>query len=115
MHHRRFAAPYLLLFLVGLVTCLEPARAQSCGACAGPPPTSAPAAESSWLAAGRGWARLSEEYEVKDRSFRGAHAVDNDFHESLFVSRTALDVRYGLTDEWSADVLLTYPHFTYRL
>lgn len=59
--------------------------------------------------------RLSEEYEVKDRSYKGSRRVANDFDESLFVSRTALDVRYGLTDDWSADLTATYPHFTYRV
>jgi hypothetical protein len=64
---------------------------------------------------GHGSARLSEEYEVKDASYKGAHRVANDFDETLFVSRTALDVRYGVTDDWTVDLTATYPHFTYRL
>lgn len=64
---------------------------------------------------GQGSARLSEEYEVKDRSYKGAKRVANDFDETLFISRTALDMRYAVTDDWTVDLTATYPHFTYRL
>jgi hypothetical protein len=115
MNSRPARALPLLLVLVGVAALAEPAQAQSCGAAAGPPPAGGSASEGRWLAAGKGVARLTEEYEVKDRSFRGSRSVTNDFNESLFISRTALDLRYGLTDDWSADVLVTYPHFTYRI
>ena len=59
--------------------------------------------------------RLSEEYEVKDRSFKGAHGVANDFSETLVIHRLALDLRYGLTDDWTAELTPTYPDFKYRL
>ena len=59
--------------------------------------------------------RLSEEYESKNHSFKGRGRVENDFQETLFISRTALDVRYGVTDDWTLDLTATYPHFTYRL
>ncbi len=111
----RRAAPAILTFLIGLVTYAEPAWAQSCGGSAGPSLASGAATDSSWLAAGKGSLRLSEEYEVKDRSFKGTGRVPNDFDESLFVSRTSLDVRYGVTDDWTADLTATYPHFTYRV
>jgi hypothetical protein len=106
----------LILLAAGLVVTLaESARAQSCGGCAGPPPAGSGAAEGSWLMKGEGSVRLSEEYEVKDRSYKGAHSVANDFDETLFVSRTAVDLRYGVTDDWSVELTATYPHFTYRL
>jgi hypothetical protein len=111
----RSTAPLFLLAAGLVVTLAEPAWAQSCGGSAGPPPAGCGAAEGSWLTKGKGSVRLSEEYEVKDDSYKGAHRVANDFDESLFISRTALDVRYGVTDDWTADVTATYPHFTYRL
>jgi hypothetical protein len=52
---------------------------------------------------------------VKGQSFDGRGRVPNDFKETIFISRTALDVRYGLTDDWTGSVTFTYPHFTYRL
>lgn len=91
------------------------AWAQSCGGSAGPPGAGGAVSDSSWLRSGQGAARLSEEYEVKDHSFRGAHRVANDFRETLFISRTSLDVRYGVSDDWTAELTATYPHFTYRL
>jgi hypothetical protein len=111
-------APAVSFLLAGgaFVTWAEPAQAQSCGGSAGPSMScGAPTENDSWLRAGRFTLRLSEEYEVKDRSFRGSRSVVNDFDESLFVSRSALEARVGLTDDWTAAVTATYPHFTYRV
>jgi hypothetical protein len=106
---------HLLLVAAAVVTSAEPARAQSCGGSAGPSLAAGAATQGSWLDEGRGWVRLSDEYEVKDRSYKGSQRVANDFDESLFVNRAAVEVRYGLTDYWSADVTATYPHYTYRV
>jgi hypothetical protein len=111
----RKAACLLAVILASLAGLAAPAWAQSCGGSAGPPPAGGAAASSAWLEAGRIVARLSEEYESRDRSYKGTGRVDNDFDETLFVSRSALDVRYGLTDAWTVDLTLTYPHYTYRL
>jgi len=108
-------APLLLLALGFVVTLAEPAWAQSCGGSAGPPPAGCGASEGSWLMKGQGSVRLSEEYESKDNSYKGAKRVANDFEETLFISRTAVDLRYGATDDWTVDLTATYPHFTYRL
>lgn len=109
------AAGLLVVVLLSLAALAEPARAQSCGGSAGPAPCGAAGSEGSWLTKGRGFVRLSEEYEVKDRSYKHGDRVENDFDESLFISRTALQVRYALTDDWTVDLTATYPHFTYRL
>jgi len=114
----RSATPLLLLLApAALVTWTEPARAQSCGGSAGTCIASGASSEasSSWPSAGHGGLRLSEEYEVKDRFFKGAHRVSNDFDETLFSSRTSLDLRCGVTDDWAAELTATYPHFTYRV
>ena len=103
----------LALLLLGLLA--EPALAQSCGACAGPSVGSGATPRGNWLREGDGVVRLSDEYEVKDVSYRGHDRVENDFEESLFVNRVALDVRYGVTDDWSAALQFTYPRFYYRL
>lgn len=75
----------------------------------------APSENDSWLKAGRWSVRLSEEYEVRDRSYKGSHRVVNDFDESLFISRAAVQARVGLTDDWTGELTATYPHFTYRV
>jgi hypothetical protein len=59
--------------------------------------------------------RLSEEYEVKDRTYRGHGRVENDFRETLRISRTVATLRYGLTDDWSLEVGLSNPRFAYAL
>lgn len=107
----------LLFFAVSaLIGLAEPAWAQSCGGSLGPSPSCGPSSQDgSWLSAGQGVARLSSEYEVKDRSYQGHDRVENDFDESVFISRTALDLRYGLTDDWTVNLTATYPHVTYRL
>ncbi len=109
------AATFLVLVILSLVALAEPAWAQSCGGSAGPAPCGSAGSEGSWLTKGKGFVRLSEEYEVKDRSYKHGDRVENDFDETLFISRTALQVRYALTDDWTADLTATYPHFTYRL
>jgi hypothetical protein len=91
------------------------ASAQSCGGAAGPPAGGGGSADRSWLEAGRVIARLSQEYDVRDRTYKGRDEVVNDFDETLYVSRTALELRYGLTDEWTAAVTPTYPHYSYSL
>jgi hypothetical protein len=91
------------------------AWAQSCGGSAGPSIAGGASSAGSWLKKGELAARLSEEYEHKDRTFEGAHSVVNDFDESLFIRRTALDVRFGVTDDWSLELTPTYSHFTYRV
>lgn len=92
----------------------DTAWAQSCGGCAAP---AAPGggAQRTWLEEG-GWsARLSSEYEVKDRTYRGHRRVVNDFDETLRVRRVNLGLAYGLTDDWTAALELSDPEFRYRL
>lgn len=109
------AATVVSLVLLCVLALAEPAWAQSCGGSAGPAPCGSAGSEGSWLKKGQGFVRLSEEYEVKDRSYKHGDRVENDFDESLFISRTALQVRYAFTDDWTLDLTATYPHFTYRL
>jgi len=109
------AALPVLISVGAAVTLAGPAWAQSCGGSSGPSLAAGGATAGSWLGAGEGSARLSEEYEVKDRSYKGGRRVDNDFDESLFISRTALDLRYGVTDDWTVGLTATYPHYTYRV
>ena len=104
-----------LCLVASLAGLAAPALAQSCGGSVCPPPAGGAASGGSWLGSGEAIARLTEEYEVRDRSYKGRHGVVNDFDETLFVSRTALDLRCGVTDAWTVDVTLTYPHYTYRL
>jgi hypothetical protein len=113
-HARR--AVLVLLWAVCAAALSEPAQAQSCGGSAGPSMTcGAPNENDAWLASGRFALRLSHEYEHKDGSFKGSRRVTNDFNESLFINRTALQARVGVTDEWTADLTATYVRFTYRL
>jgi hypothetical protein len=111
---RRAALP-VLISVGAAVTSAAPAFAQSCGGSSGPSLAASGTSPGAWLDKGRASLRLSEEYEVKDRSYKGSRRVDNDFDESIFISRTALELRYGVTDDWTAGLTATYPHFTYRL
>ena len=109
------AAVTLLILVAALVSFAGTAQAQSCGGSAGPSLGAGAAAEGPWLKEGKGTARLSAEYEVRDETFKGKDEVPNDFDESVFITRVALEIRYGITDDWTASVTPTYPHFTYRL
>ena len=109
------AASTLLILIAVLVTFASSAQAQSCGGSAGPSLGAGAASEGPWLRAGHGTVRMTGEYEVRDNTFKGSDEVENDFDESVFITRAALELRYGLSDDWSASVTGTYPHFTYRL
>lgn len=101
------------LAAAGAIAATE-ARAQSCGGCAGPAVGGAGPVRS-WLKKGEITFRLSEELEEKGRSYRGRRSVVNDFSETLRISRTAATFRYGVTDDWSAELELTHPRFAYSL
>ncbi|MCE9637949.1 MAG: hypothetical protein K8T90_19790 [Planctomycetes bacterium] len=90
------------------------ALAQSCGGCAGPAVGGAGPVRS-WLKKGEFTFRLSQENEEKGRSYRGRRGVENDFSETLRIYRTAATFRYGVTDDWSAELELTHPRFDYSL
>jgi len=105
----------LLVAMAALVAFAGSAQAQSCGGSAGPSLGAGAASEGPWLGKGAATSRLSAEYEVRDKTFKGSDEVVNDFDESVFITRSALEFRYGLSDEWSASIIGTYPHFTYRL
>jgi hypothetical protein len=109
------AVTILLVALAALAAFAGTAQAQSCGGSAGPSLGAGAASEGPWLRIGEATARLSAEYEVRDNTYKGSDEVVNDFDESVFITRTALEIRYGITDEWSASLTPTYPHFTYRL
>jgi hypothetical protein len=109
------AVTTLLIAIAALVTFAGTAQAQSCGGSAGPSLGAGAAAEGPWLKKDEGTTRLSAEYEVRDNTFKGTEEVENDFDESVFITRVALELRYGLSDDWSASITATYPHFTYRL
>jgi hypothetical protein len=109
------AVTALLLAIAALVAFAGTAQAQSCGGSAGPSLGAGAAAEGPWLKTGQGTVRLSAEYEVRDKTYKGGDEVENDFDESVFITRSALELRYGLSDEWTASITGTYPHFTYRL
>lgn len=98
-----------------LVTALAGnARAQSCGGCTGPGVTSSPSGNAQ-TGPGRFRLRLWEEYEVKDRSYRGRHRVANDFAEDLYVNRLGATLRCGLDDAWAVEATVTRLHFAYNL
>ena len=105
----------LVVAVAALVAFAGTAQAQSCGGSAGPSLGAGAASEGPWLRIGQGTARLSAEYEVRDNTYKGDDEVVNDFDESVFITRTALEIRYGISDDWSASLTPTYPHFTYRL
>jgi outer membrane putative beta-barrel porin/alpha-amylase len=108
-------AATLLVLIAALFAFAGSAQAQSCGGSAGPSLGAGAAAEGPWLKKGEGTARLSTEYEVRDTSYEGGDKVENTFDESVFITRVALEIRYGLTDDWTASITPTYPHYTYRL
>ena len=105
----------LALAAAALLAAASPADAQSCGGCAGPAVTSSPGAERPWPAAGALRLRVFDEYEVKDRSYRGTDRVVNDFAEDLYVNRLGATFRLGLPDDWAAEATFTYVHFSYNL
>lgn len=107
--------PTLLILIAALVAFAGTAQAQSCGGSAGPSLGAGAASEGPWLREGHGTVRLSGEYEVRDKTYKGNDEVPNDFDESVFITRSALELRYGISDDWSASITGTYPHFTYRL
>ena len=109
------AVTTLLLAIAALVTFASTAQAQSCGGSAGPSLGAGAASEGPWLRIGEATARLSAEYEVRDKTFKGSDEVVNDFDETVFITRVAFEIRYGISDDWSASLTPTYPHFTYRL
>jgi len=109
--------PLVLGFLVVclLAAAATEARAQACGGCAGPPVSGAGGAQRTWLREGGGSIRLGYEYEVKDETFDGRDEVVNDFDENLRTNRVSLELKYGLTDDWTASLTLHFPRFQYRL
>ncbi len=101
--------------VVAAVADASPAFAQSCGGCAGPGVSGGGGSQRSWLEEGGATIRLSYEYEVKDRSYDGRDRVVNDFDEVLRANRLAADIKFGVTDEWTAALGIHHPRFQYRL
>mgnify|MGYP001242788635 CR=1 FL=1 len=113
---RRPAAPLVATAAaLLLLASAAPALAQSCGGCAGPAVTGSPGADRAWLAPGEVSVRLADEYEVKDRSYRGRDRVENDFSEDLYVNRASATLRIGFARDWAAELGLTHVHFSYNL
>ncbi len=111
----RLPAPILPLALPLLIALAAPdALAQSCGGCA-TPPTPGGGAQRDWLEEGAWSVRLSAEHEVRDRTFRGRDRVVNDFDETLRIERANLELRYGLTRDWTLGLVLSEMRYSYRL
>lgn len=104
-----------IAFVLGVALAPATASAQSCGGCAGPPVSGAGGSQRTWLREGGGTVRLAYEYEVKDDTYDGRDEVVNDFDENLRTNRLSLELRYGLTDDWTASLTLHHPRFQYRL
>jgi hypothetical protein len=112
---RAWSALAVLLFALVLGLASAPAYAQSCGGCVGPGVGAGGGVQRTWLGKGAATLRFSYEYDVEDRSFKGHGTVENDFDETLRTNRLSAALRYGLTDQWTAELGLHDPRFQYRV
>lgn len=104
-----------LALIIAFHAVANQAWAQSCGGCAGPPIAGAGGAQRDWLGQGEGSVRVAWEYEVKDATYDGRDEVVNDFDETLRSNRGSLEVRYGISDDWTVALTYHHPRFQYRL